>query len=42
MGWEPRLLGLYLLQVLRRKAWQQEGRLALSVGLLLLPVAFQP
>ena len=33
------MLGLWLLQVLRRKAWEQEGRVALSVGLMLLPVA---
>ena len=39
LGWglAPRLQGM--LQVLRRKAWEQEARLALSVGLLLLPVA---
>ena len=36
-GWAPRLRGL--LQGLRRKPWEQEGRLVLSVGLLLLPVA---
>ena len=34
LGWglAPRLQGM--LQVLRRKAWEQEARLALSVGLL--------
>ena len=39
MGWglAPRLQGR--LQGLRWKAWEQEGRLVLSVGLLLLPVA---
>ena len=30
LGWGPRLLGLRLLQVLRRKPWEQEGRLVLA------------
>ncbi len=36
-GWVPRLL--WLLLGVQRKEWEQERRVALSVGLL-LPVAF--
>ena len=41
-GWRPSVVPAkeqVLLQVLLRKLWEQEGRLALSVGLLLLLVA---